>query len=320
VIKENKKIILGVIKILGLVLILTALYLYGKQLNDNWNYLSTSNIHFDFFWAFLSLLSICFCYLCITLVWYLIINSINKKKKSINFFQAIALYNSSQLAKYIPGKIWGYVLQASILKKFGINKSSTIYLNLLISFLYILYSFYFGFLFFLINIKINLYLACSIWFIFLIFFLCTNTIYILNKILIRLLLFFGKHFFIFNIDKNIFMKINIVILISVLFFGLAGFASALAIGLDISPELIFLLISAVIFSDAIGFIVIFSPGGLGIREIILFKLLQLSGLGIASVFIPIVARLSNMLADLLLGSLAFFLLYKVQAKKVILEF
>ena len=110
------------------------------------------------------------------------------------------------------------------------------------------------------------------------------------------------------------MKINVVILVSVLFFGLSGFASALAIGGEFNLQLILLIISAIIFSDAIGFLALFSPGGLGIREIILFKMLQLSGIGMASVFIPIVFRLSNMLADLLLGSLAFFLLHKGQTK------
>jgi uncharacterized membrane protein YbhN (UPF0104 family) len=318
VIKENKKIILGIIKILGLVLILTALYLYGKQLNDNWNYLSTSNIHFNFFWALSAFLFICISYACITLAWHLILNDFNELKKGINFSESISVYNSSQIAKYIPGKIWGYVLQISILKRFGINKSTIIYLNILISFLSILYSFFFGFLFLLTTIKMNLNIAFLIFvlsIILLLLFMHRDTFFSLRKILIKLCRFLGKEINLLKISSKIFMKVNILIFISVLFFGISGYASAIAIGSSFNVQLILPIISSIIVSDAIGFLFLISPGGLGIRELILFKMLVFYGLGTISIFIPVAFRLNNMLADFFLGSLALFMLYKNKAIK-----
>jgi glycosyltransferase 2 family protein len=319
---NNKKLILTLFKVIGAVLVASALYVYINQLVLNWNKISTGQIQFNYFWGSIAILFVCLAYIWFTLAWQCALNSFKETRIKINFFQCLGIYNSTQLAKYIPGKVWGYVLQAGVLKKFGINKSTTIYLNILLSLLYVLYSLVLGLFFFLYYLGIgtlsSLLILLALLSLILLYF-HFNASDGLSKYLEKLSVIFKKEIRIYKIDKASFVQINIIMFLSVVFFGLSGFASAMAIGTQFDGGMILPISSAMVFADAIGFLVLIAPGGIGVREVILFAMLDVLGVGITAVFIPVVARLANMFADLLLGSVGFISLYhqhyRTSAKK-----
>lgn len=319
---NNKKLVLSLFKLIGALLIVWALYIYINQLILNWSKISANQVQFNYIWGSLAILFVSLSYIWFTLAWQRALNSFKETKDKINFFQCIGIYNSTQLAKYIPGKIWGYVLQTSVLKQFGINKSTTVYLNILLSLLSVLYSLELGLFFF------AFYCGMSTFFGILIILSLLSLILVyfyfsasegLSKLLKRLAVIFKKEITIYKIDKASFLQINIIIFLSVIFFGLSGFASAMAIGTQFNSDLILPISSAMAFADAIGFLVLVAPGGIGVREVILFAMLDVLGVGVTAVFIPVAARLANMIADLLLGSVGFISLYhqknKTSAKK-----
>jgi uncharacterized membrane protein YbhN (UPF0104 family) len=309
---NNKKTLLSLLKLFGAILVASALYLYINQLVVNWHKISTGQIQFNYLWGSIAIIFVCLAYIWFTLAWQFALNSFKETQEKINFFQCLGIYNSTQLAKYIPGKVWGYVLQAGVLKQFGINKSTTIYLNILLSLLYVLYSLVLGLFFFLYYLGIGtlpgILLLLALFLLILLYF-HINASDSLSKYLEKLSVIFKKEIRIYKIDKASFIQINIIIFLSVVFFGLSGFASALAIGSQFNSGMILPISSAMAFSDAIGFLVLIAPGGIGVRELILFAMLDVLGVGIAAVFIPVAARLANMLADLILGSAGFISLY-----------
>jgi uncharacterized membrane protein YbhN (UPF0104 family) len=309
---NNKKLVLTLFKLIGAVLVALALYVYINLLVVNWNEISTGQIQFNYLWGSIAILLVCLAYIWVTLAWQCALNSFKETRIKINFFQCLGIYNSTQLAKYIPGKVWGYVLQAGVLKQFGINKSTVIYLNILLSLLTVLYSLILGLFFFLYYLGLgtisSLLLLLALLSLILLYF-HLNVSYSLSKYLEKLSVIFKKEIRICIIDKASFVQINIIIFLSVVFFGLSGFASAMAIGTQFDSDMILPISSALAFSDAIGFLVLIAPGGIGVREFILFVMLDILGVGVTAVFIPVAARLVNMFADLILGSAGLISLY-----------
>jgi uncharacterized membrane protein YbhN (UPF0104 family) len=309
---KNNRLVLTLLKLIGVLLVASALYVYINQLVINWNKISTGQIHLNYGWGSLAILFVCAAYIWFTLAWQSALNSFKETKTKINFIQCLGIYNSTQLAKYIPGKIWGYLLQAGVLKQFGINKSTTIYLNILLSLLYVLYSLALGLFFILYYLGtgtifssvavLGLVSAILMYFQY-------NATGSLSIFLEKLSAVFKKEIRIYKIDKASFIQINVIMFFSVVFFGLSGFASAMAIGTQFNSDLILPVSSAMAFADAIGFLVLIAPGGIGVREVILFAMLDVLGVGVTAVFIPIAARLANMFADLLLGSIGLISLY-----------
>ena len=118
---------------------------------------------------------------------------------------------------------------------------------------------------------------------------------------------------IISITKFIFLEINLCIGLSVIFLGLSGCAVIFAMGLDCEGRL-FETITAFIISDALGFLAIFVPGGLGVRELFLYSFLNNLGYGLESLTIPILARIINIITDLILGVIAIYSLYTYRDK------
>lgn len=297
---------------LGVFLVVLAIYFYVNQLVVSWNKINLEKIHFDYLWAVCAILLHCLAYVWFTAAWKCALNSFKEASLKVNFYQCLGIYNSTQLAKYIPGKVWGYVLQGTVLKRYGVNKSTTIYLNILLALLYLLYSFVLGLFFPLYYLGVGIFsslLIVSVLLSLILLYFHFGTSAGLVRCLSKISTIFKKEIKIYKIDKTSFTQINMAMIFSVFFFGLSGYASAMAIGMLIDKSMILPIISAMVFSDAIGFLVLIAPGGIGVRESILFAMLDILGLGVTAVLIPIVSRLANMLADLILGAAGIVSLY-----------
>ena len=118
-------------------------------------------------------------YLCTTLSWHIGINYFDNHKK-LKFTQSIALVNISQLGKYIPGKLWSYMVQIYWLASKGVPKTTALYLNIVTTLLAILVSMLLGCL---------LLLMLPGW-----YYLKTEILIFIGLLLVINLVFFNKNF------------------------------------------------------------------------------------------------------------------------------
>jgi uncharacterized membrane protein YbhN (UPF0104 family) len=86
------------------------------------------------------------------------------------------------------------------------------------------------------------------------------------------------------------------------------------IGLEVADKKIFSVMSAMIISDVVGFVAVIVPGGLGVREGVMYFLLKGDTSGALFLILPIATRIVGMLVDILLGTMSFVLLKRLQSK------
>ena len=108
---------------IAFLLIACIFYFLGSQLLQNWQELSNYNFKFNFV-----LLAISFILLFVNsglsaLVWK---KTLELMSVSLSFKKSFKITYLSQLAKYLPGKIWAYFWQVHMCESEGIRKSQTI--------------------------------------------------------------------------------------------------------------------------------------------------------------------------------------------------
>jgi hypothetical protein len=208
------------------------------------------------------------------------------------------------MTKYLPGKIWSYTLQMILMRHRGVSTSYLLYLNLLITLSLIFSASLFGTLFVMAYsrqvsgifsipsflVVLTIYLG----FTFLNGRVFKGIVHLVNRI-------FRKDIVFFELPLPFLLKIQAILIVSNVLFGLAGFAACYGIGFDIPVEMVFPVSAATLFADMLGFVMFLSPGGLGIREGAMFFLLD----GITSkrlaLLLPLALRIITMSSDLILG-------------------
>ncbi|HBI47311.1 MAG TPA: hypothetical protein DDX93_01085 [Smithella sp.] len=241
-------------------------------------------------------------YLCTTLSWHIGINYFDNHKK-LKFMQSIALVNISQLGKYIPGKLWSYMIQIYWLASKGIPKTTVLYLNIVTTLLPILVSLLIGSL--LLMLLPNWY------------HMKTEILMFIGLLLVINLVLFNKNFlksFIGIISKITRQKISfyqlstrriismqLFYIAGAFFWALAGCFISLSIGFSLDSLKILFISSAMLLGDVIGFLILIAPGGLGVREGTMFLILKGTGIIQFALIFPIVMRLLCIVTDLIMG-------------------
>ena len=107
---------------------------------------------------------------------------------------------------------------------------------------------------------------------------------------------------------SIFMT-QVYYVVSNLFFCFGGYLLCYAIGITDDFHVIVCVVGSLLVGDVVGFVVLVTPGGLGVREIMMTFII--SGMAAASkevaIVVPIATRLLTMSVDIALGITAFFL-------------
>ena len=125
------------------------------------------------------------------------------------------------------------------------------------------------------------------------------TLFILNKFLKIL----KRPTIIFKVDKLTALKIYSGYFLSWLLFGISFWCFLYAI-LDNPNISFFPSVGAYVFAYQMGFIAVFTPGGLGIREFALWSMLAPS-MGSIAIGVAIAARIWNIIAELISAVVAF---------------
>src|SRR6185369_17312669 len=93
---------------------------------------------------------------------------------------------------------------------------------------------------------------------------------------------------------------------SMVLFGLAGYAVALAMGPLANGSHLLAIAASLLFSDAIAFVALVTPGGLGIREMAMYALLNETMDMRMALILPLAVRAVTMAVDLLMGGVALW--------------
>jgi len=275
------------------------------------NYDSIFQYEFNIKWFYL--LTALFLTILLSLVgtysWKLLL-AIIKKDKNISFKESIAIVNTTQLTKYLPGKVWSYAFQMILLSKKGFSKTIVLYANLFLMLSSLFASTFLGLLYFSCFSHSNK----KVWILlFLAFLIGYSGFVIFNQYCLKIVIKIAQILFKKTINYS-YINVGWIILFQFMFllvnaiFGLTGYFLALGLSFSVGLNDIFVISASLIISDMIGFIILIVPGGLGVREGVMFALLQALGNKNLSLILPIGTRIIGMISDVILGGIGFYII------------
>ena len=288
--------------LIAAVAIAMVVYFFYDQFKRNWDSIKTYHFTINFYYIVASIFIIIIGFLMETYIWQICMNHYLKKK--LGFLESIAFVNTSNLFKYIPGRLWAYTVQIALMAKKNIAKSLVLYVNFVCLLCVIIVSIIYGSYYFLFYLKILPMPISILLFGSLILadfaFIMWNTS-IINWLIIKINKFFMREIQPIKIEKWLILYIQFLYLVAWIPPGISAYFLAKGIGLDVAFSDVFALISSMSVSWIIGYIAIFTPGGLGIREGIMFLMLKQFSNVKTALILPIATRLIYIIIELLLG-------------------
>jgi hypothetical protein len=291
--------------IFALAVVIAAGYFFYLQFRKNADALSTFHFSVNLYYIFISFVLVSLALLSGPLVWRIYVNYYLQKKLSIS--EGFALYCTSTMFKYVPGKIWTYAAQIALMSSKGISNALLIYINLscficlaFVSAAYVLY--YYLFYLRIVTLEISVL-------IFVLFFVLDFVCIIWNNSIINYLIIPINRLFKIEIQpiktkKTIFIYIQIFYLFAYFLLGIAMYFLAKGLNMEIPFANIFAIMATISVSSIAGYLAFFSMGGLGVREgAMFFMLKQFSNIEIALI-IPIAARLLIIIVELFMAIIA----------------
>jgi uncharacterized membrane protein YbhN (UPF0104 family) len=313
-VKKHIKVILAVI-IIGLVC-----YFFTTEFKKNWQEILAMNLRLNFSLLAGSVFFMVLAYLGNTLTWRYLINSFHKELAPISIKESIAIVNTTQLAKYIPGKVWSYAVQIYWLSKRGYPKSNVFFINLVATLSTLMAASAVGMIMLSLTLDkvtksgalVIIAIVILAYFIFILFH--TPILNLLIKLAAKIL---KKEISAVKISLSSMLMTQVYYVVSNLLFCFGGYLLCYAIGITDDFHVIVCVVGSLLVGDVVGFIVLVTPGGLGVREWMMYSII--SGMAVATkeiaIVVPIATRLLTMSVDISLGITAFFLGQKTIFRK-----
>jgi len=294
---------------LSILLVVLFIWFFYREFKENWESVRTLHLEMNWKYLVLGILMMIANYLCTTLSWHIGINYFDNHKK-LKFTQSIALVNISQLGKYIPGKLWSYMVQIYWLASKGVPKTTVLYLNFVTTLLPILVELLIGCLLLMILPDWK-HLRTEI-LIFIILLLAINLV-LFNKNFLR---FFIEMFSRITKQKISFYQLStrriiymqFLYIAGAFFWALAACFISLSIGFSLDNLRIIFISSAMLLGDIIGFLILIAPGGLGVREGTMYLILKGTGIIPFALVFPLLMRLLSILTDLIMGIVSILII------------
>jgi len=297
----NKKSLKSIFQIAGSIVGLILIFYQIKNGISavNQNLVEFFNYKFILFSLLFSIIALFFQ----ILGWFKINNSLENK---LTFRNILFGYVFTFLPRYIPGSIWGYLTRSEWLaNSHNISYKNSLYVSVLEMVIILISNLALGSIFFYYSSSQILFLFLPI---FIILFSIVTIKYFTNWSLFKNIL---PNHFIDNIDFGTWIIIFSSFITSWVFYGIGLAFSLNAFTNVFIIDISFLLLSISINSISwiIGFLIIFVPAGLGIREILLNHLLISSlfiSANIASI-VAVVYRIITLAAEIILLLLGYFI-------------
>ena len=308
-IKEAAKYLL----LLALIALFSVFFFHEFQ--KNWVSIQSFDLRPNLICILLSFVAILVTCLLTTYSWFATVNSLSITNK-ISFSESVAMVNTSNLTKYIPGKVWSYAIQVYWLGKSGFSKSLIMYIYLINTFISLIAFMLLGtgyLVFSSARLPFSLTVSALVFLAIIdILFITLNSV-VFNGLIQILNNAFKRDIEYFETSTKLILKLHLIYLVAAFSFGLSAYSMCFGIGLDIAKDGVLLVMASMMISDVIGFLAIIVPGGLGVREGVMFFLLKGVSSKALALILPIATRIVNMLVDISLGVIGFMLLKKITA-------
>lgn len=291
-------------------------FFFFREFQKNLVNIQAFNLKLDLRFILLSFAAVVVNYLLTTYAWFLTLNSLSGHK--IAFLEGVATVNTSNLMKYVPGKVWSYALQMYWMADAGFSKSLILYVNI-------------------INLCSTLITSMILALSYLVFspgiFPRSLTLYLLGALLVFDFLFikynsrafkwfigalnriFKRDIGYYETPVKLLCYLQVINFVGAFCFGLGAFLLCFGIGFDIDSNKVLLIMSSLVIADVIGFVAFIVPGGLGVREGVMYLMLHDVSIPALAIILPIATRIVSMFADISLGAIGILLLKRIAAAK-----
>ncbi|UCC79541.1 MAG: flippase-like domain-containing protein [Candidatus Zixiibacteriota bacterium] len=309
--KDNVKIYIK--NVVKFILFATAVYFAGRQLSNNWQKVMEYDWELNYIYLLISIILHMSTLTLFSKSWCTVLNALGFK---INLRQAFKISYLANLGRYIPGKFWQLFGMIYLLRKVDIGKK-TAFASWALSWIYglppafllcgmavLLYRDLLSGLFagiFNNDLYIVIFIFCVVLMSTLFLFIPDYSIKLLN-IILRIL---KREKINFQFKKIMAIKIYLIYSIAWINYGLAFYF--LVKGLDANSNIPFMVgLGSYVLAYVIGLLALFSPGGLGVRELVLNSLLS-PYFGPVVSGIVIAARIWSLLAEFIAAAIALIL-------------
>lgn len=244
-----------------------------------------------------------------TYAWFTSLNALSTSH--IDFRQSVAATNVSGLSKYIPGKVWSYALQMYWLDGLGFSKSLILYVNVVNQLISMGVSVMLALLCLLFS---SVHLPAAALLAALLALLVIDALSILfNHALLKMLFALlsrltKRNLSVFEVKKSLLARLHLIHFAAAVASGVAAYFFCFALGYRIDFRHAQVVIGSSILGDVAGFLAFVVPGGLGVREGLMYAMLEGQGVASLALVLPVASRLLNMAVEILLGAVALHLL------------
>jgi len=294
------------VRLVKFLLIVAVIYFVGKKIVSNWEEISGYDWEINPFLLLLSILLHQIALVIYSKMWSLVIKSFGY---NLPLKYAFRISNLVNLGRYIPGKIWSALGAIYLLRPYGIGKGLAFTSWVLTTIFILPPAFLLGFLALLfypqtvsyitgLNIWPFIALAITICISIFIIFFPERTTELFNKFLKKI----KRPAIDFAFGKKIAIQIFIGYLIGWIVYGIAFYTFLNSIMRD--PGIPLLVgMGSFILAYVIGYLAIFSPGGIGVREIILMAILS-PYFGPLAAGVAGIARIWNIVSEIISALIA----------------
>ncbi|MGB3340963.1 MAG: lysylphosphatidylglycerol synthase domain-containing protein [bacterium] len=256
-------------KILPVLIIILIFIFLAKNLLVNWGNIPFQNLHFNVFFIGVSFLALIIHFLSYSRSWQEVMRILGS---NISFVQSTWMIATTQIAKYLPGRVW-YMVGRVYVGKNEKLKGESLAISMVLETCLLLVTSSIIFLICTVltgNYKINNIIIAAVLVIIAVIIMHPTILTWMSNLALRIL-------------KRPRIKISVryiqILKMSIYFFGLwiaqiAGFYFLINAIYQVPISDIFVLASAHTLSWIIGFIVLFAPSGLGVREGVLTLMLS----------------------------------------------
>ena len=268
--------------------------------------------HFDLNYPLLALavVAIAASYIPATYGWHVAVNSLSPVNK-VTFPQSFATVNTSGLTRYVPGKVWNLALQMYWLTELGIAKPLVVYVNLINLFVGIVTEVILGLGYLLLSSdKIPLSTALSLLAALLVLDFCVIRFQsqILNGLIALLTRVLKRDFPRSDVPVELMLRLHVIQFIACFVFGIGAYLLCLGLGYALELREALLIMASLLLSEVGGILAVLAPGGLGVREGIMYAMLTGASTAAISLILPLAMRVVTMIVDVLLGLIGLRLL------------
>jgi len=258
------------------IILLAIFYFLGRSLLLNWGKIKNYQWELNYLLLFCSFFLLSLVYLLLIKIWLSLLKKIGSK---IPFWKMFKIWFISNLGKYLPGKVWTVLGMIFLLEKEGVSKRKGLTTAIIGQALSVLSALLLSFILLGYSLYDQMFSKNPIVFILILFFSIVVFLIIAYPKLLEMVINLGlgiskKERISLELKSGELFLYLLFYILSWFLFGLAFMVFIKSI-IPVSWNLYFSLTGAFAFSLTLGFLAVFVPGGLGVREGILVLLLSL---------------------------------------------